>query len=150
MEENNINEIPEKQPETNDATQEEEKQTKLNSDEPIIIEKAKPKRKPKAPIEKVECIKCHKMIRKYDLKRHEMMYCNSKEAPELSDATPVKIKEEKTNKKYNNNNIEKQEHANNSPDNNELLMKLLEHINSKTKDNKQERYKNMMSKYYRN
>ena len=121
-----------------------EEEPKSLTEDVIVIEKTvKPKRKPKSPVEKVECSKCGLSVRKYDLKRHETMYCNP---VELEQKTTPKARAKATPKPPA---IPVVTQPNNMPDNNELLMQLLQQINQQPKNNKQERYKNMMSQVYK-
>lgn len=116
----------------------------------IVIEsRAKPKRKPKSPVEKIECLKCGVLVRKYDLKRHETMYCNA--PTEETKPLPV-IKEEPVPKPKAKTKPApeptKELPLNNDNNENELIMKLLQHMN-KPKDNREDRYKKMMGQYYK-
>lgn len=128
------------------------------SEDTIVIEKsAKPKKKPKSPVEKIQCLRCGVPVRKYDLKRHETMYCNAPPTPAPAPPPPSVPEEEPAPKpkakvkakakpklKPDASSYPKEQ-----PDTNELLMQLFHHINNKPKDNREDRYKRMMSQYYK-
>lgn len=148
-----------------DTTPTEPKATTPEPDTIIIEKHTKPKRKPKSPVEKVECLKCGISVRKYDLKRHETMYCNAPpDPPKLTLPPPVeepapapkaKVKskakprpkapppEEPAAPSY------PKELSPNNENENDLIMKLLQHINTKPKDNREDRYKKMMGQFYK-
>ena len=122
----------------------------------IIIEKqAKPKRKPKSPVEKTECLKCGVSVRKYDLKRHEMMYCNAPADPPILTLPPPPVEEPKPKAKVKAKAKPKPKPApesdapSNNDNENDLIMKLLQHMNTNPKDNRENRYKQMMGQFYK-
>ena len=135
------------------------------SDTIIIEKKAKPKRKPKSPVEKVECLKCGVSVRKYDLKRHETMYCNAPpDPPELTLPPPVEelaptpkatVKAKAKPKAKAPPPTEPaapsypKELSPNNDNENDLIMKLLQHMNTKPRDNREDRYKKMMGQFYK-
>lgn len=146
---------------TTNAPIDEPKPTTSESDTIVIESKAKPKRKPKSPVEKVECLKCGILVRKYDLKRHETMYCNA--APEQTKPLPV-IEEPAPKAKAKPKTKPKAKPAtepdapsypkelplkNDNDNENDLIMKLLQHMNTKPRDNREERYKRMMGQFYK-
>jgi len=160
MEEQPTTLITENEP-TENNTPTESKTTTNESDTIIIETKAKPKRKPKSPVEKVECLKCGVLVRKYDLKRHETMYCNApkSEPPKLTLPPVIEEPAPKAKVKAKAKPKPKAEAPDApsypkelSPSNeneNDLIMKLLQHINTKPRDNREERYKKMMGQFYK-
>ena len=106
------------------------------AEQPILIRKKNYK-----PIEKVSCLKCNKLIRKYDLRRHEELYCNAPAVPPPPPASKTPVSKQQP--------VPKQAPPPPVPPQEEDILTLIRQMNLKLKDNKQERYKNMMSRYYK-